>query len=91
MARDRGHVNRKLLGVKISGEGPLAHGAKLLREGAEAGQVTSWVVSPRFGPIALAYVRRGHDSPGTKLEVEGTGRTAEVVGLPFAGSVGTVS
>jgi folate-binding protein YgfZ len=86
MARDRGHVNRKLLGVKILGEGPVPHGAKLFHEAKEAGQVTSSVVSPRFGPIALAYIRRGHDSPGTKLQVEGASRTAEVVGLPFAGS-----
>jgi folate-binding protein YgfZ len=86
MARDRGHVNRKLLGVRISGRGAVLHGAKLLHAVAEAGQVTSSVVSPRFGPIALAYIRRGHDAPGTKLQVEGTGLTAEVAGLPFAGS-----
>jgi folate-binding protein YgfZ len=86
MARDRGHVNRKLLGTKIGGGGAVPRGAKLLHAEAEAGQVTSSVVSPRFGPIALAYMRRGHDSPGTKLQVEGTGLTAEVVGLPFAGS-----
>jgi folate-binding protein YgfZ len=86
MARDRGHVNRKLLGIKIGGGGAVPHGAKLLHAETEAGQVTSSVVSPRFGPIALAYIRRGHDSPGTKLQVEGTGLTAEVVGLPFAGS-----
>src|SRR5262249_19267452 len=41
MARDRGHVNRKLLGIKITGEGLVPHGAKLLRDGAEAGQITS--------------------------------------------------
>jgi folate-binding protein YgfZ len=86
MARDRGHVNRKLLGVKIGGGDAVPRGVKLLHAEAEAGQVTSSVVSPRFGPIALAYIRRGHDSPGTKLQVEGTGLTAEVVGLPFAGS-----
>ena len=91
MARDRGHVNRKLLGVQVSGEGPVLYGTKLVRDGAEAGQVTSSVMSPRFGPIALAYLRRGHDSPGTKLEVESAGRTAEVVGLPFAGSGAALS
>jgi folate-binding protein YgfZ len=84
MARDRGHVNRTLLGVKLSGTSAVAPGTKLLREGAEVGQTTSSVVSPRFGPIALAYLRRGSWDPGTVVEVQGEGRTAEVVALPFA-------
>jgi folate-binding protein YgfZ len=85
MARDRGHVNRTLRGIKLEGEGPVVAGAKLLLDGAEAGQVTSWVLSPRLGPIGLAYVRRGHQEPGTKLEVEtATGRRGAVVSsLPF--------
>jgi folate-binding protein YgfZ len=88
MARDRGHVNRKLLGIKIADGPAVPPGAKLFRDETDAGQVTSSVISPRFGPIALAYIRRGHDSPGTKLEVEveGARRSAEVTGLPFAGS-----
>src|SRR5207249_7728705 len=64
MARDRGHVNRALLGLKLSG-GPAPAGTKLFREGKEVGQVTSSVVSPRLGPIALAYLRRGNWEPGT--------------------------
>jgi folate-binding protein YgfZ len=87
MARDRGQVNRTLLGLKLSG-GPVPRGALLFREGKEVGRVTSSVVSPRLGTaIALAYVRRGHQEPGTVLEVEDAGqrRRAEVVSLPFAG------
>jgi folate-binding protein YgfZ len=83
MARDRGHVNRTLLGVKLSGEGPLAPGSKLLRDGTEVGQVTSSVVSPRLGPIGLAYLRRGSWDPGTELQVEGQERVARVTALPF--------
>src|SRR5262249_33594154 len=64
MARDRGHVNRRLFGIKIAGEEAVPAGTKLCRDGAEAGQVTSSVVSPRFGAIALAYIRRGSDQPG---------------------------
>jgi folate-binding protein YgfZ len=87
MARDRGHVNRKLLGVTFGEGGPLPHGAKLFHEGTEAGEITSSVVSPRFRAIALAYIRRGHDTPGTKLEVEveGSKRAGTVTALPFAG------
>src|SRR5262249_57117461 len=41
MARDRGHVNRTLLGVTVAGDQVLAPGTRLLHNGAEAGQVTS--------------------------------------------------
>jgi folate-binding protein YgfZ len=85
MARDRGHVNRLLLGLKLSA-GPAPRGARLFRDGKEVGQVTSSVRSPRLGPIALAFVQRGHQEPGTRLEVqsaEGT-QTAEVTPLPFS-------
>jgi folate-binding protein YgfZ len=86
MARDRGHVNRTLLGLKISGDGPVPHGAKVFRDSNEVGLVTSSVVSPRLETaIALAYIRRGSQEPGTVLEVEtGQGRhSAEVTTLPF--------
>jgi folate-binding protein YgfZ len=85
MARDRGQVNRTLLGVKLPG-GPVPHGSLLYREGKEVGRVTSSVVSPRLGTaVGLAYVRRGHQEPGTVLEVDaaGTRRPAEVTPLPF--------
>jgi folate-binding protein YgfZ len=88
MARDRGQVNRMLLGLKVQGEGAVPHGARVLRDGGEVGQVTSSVVSPRLGTIALAYLRRGNQEPGTAVVVEtpaGT-RAAEVVSLPFSGA-----
>jgi folate-binding protein YgfZ len=90
MARDRGHVNRTLLGLKLHGSGPAPLGAKLLRDGNEVGQVASSVVSPRLGPIALAYLRRGSQEPGTVVEVQGEGatRAAEVASFPFVGSAG---
>lgn len=83
MARDRGHVNRTLLGLKIAGEGPATPGDKVIHDGQEVGQVTSSVVSPRLGPIALAYLRRGCQEPGTELRVGE--RTAVVAALPFEG------
>jgi aminomethyltransferase len=55
--------------------------AKLVVDGKEAGDLTSAVVSPRFGPIALAYVRSAHAEPGTLVGVGGA--RAEVVELPF--------
>lgn len=93
MARDRGHVNRKFMGITISGQEALPAGTKLLRDGNEVGLVTSSVVSPRFGPIALAYLRRGSDAPGTWLEAElgGSRLSVQVTALPFGGGSGRVS
>jgi folate-binding protein YgfZ len=87
MARDRGHVNRTLLGLMILEGGPAPRGARVLQGGDEVGQVTSSVRSPRLGPIALAYLRRGSQQPGTRVEVEAEDgrRAAEVTTLPFPG------
>lgn len=69
MARDRaGFVNRAFLMLKVDGD-PLPPGTKLLREGQEVGIATSSTVSPKFGSaIALGYIRRGHQEPGTMLD-----------------------
>ncbi len=84
MARDRGQVNRTLLGVQLPG-GPVPPNSLLYRDGKEVGRVTSSVVSPRLGAVGLAYVRRGSQEPGTALEVEadGTRRPAVVAALPM--------
>jgi glycine cleavage system aminomethyltransferase T len=86
MARDRGHVNRMLMGLRVHSQAPLPRGTKLTRDGKEVGEVTSSVVSPGFGTIALAYIRRGNQEPGTVVEyaIGGTAGTGEVVSLPFA-------
>jgi folate-binding protein YgfZ len=88
MARDRGQVNRLLLGVKIADGSPPPHGAKLFQDAAEVGAITTSVVSPRRGVIGLAYIRRGHQTPGTLLQVETADgkRSAEVSSLPFGGA-----
>ncbi len=86
MARDRGHVNRTLLGLKLTGTEPVLPGATVYRGAEEVGQVTSSVFSPRLGrAFALGFLRRGHQQPGTALEVAaGTGRrAAEVAALPL--------
>ncbi|MSQ94466.1 MAG: aminomethyl transferase family protein [Gemmataceae bacterium] len=88
MARDRGQVNRLLMGVKVASGEPLTPGTKLFRASEEVGHATSSVFSPRLGQvIAIAYLRRGSCEPGTELVVEPTrdGRTAVVEALPFCG------
>jgi tRNA-modifying protein YgfZ len=86
MARDRGQVQRAFLGLRLSGSAPVPAGSKVLRDGKEVGVTTSSVVSPALGaPIALAYIKRGNQEPGTVVEVEAGGekRTGEVTQLPF--------
>jgi aminomethyltransferase len=56
---------------------------KLNVDGKEAGDLTSVVVSPRFGPIGLAYVRSAHAEPGGSVGIAGTSIRGEVVELPF--------
>jgi len=56
-------------------------------EGRGAGEVTSAAVSPRFGPLALAVIKRPHFAPGTAISVavDGGSVAGTVVALPFAG------
>ena len=86
MARDRGQVNRLLVGVKVAEGAPLAAGTKLFRASEEVGQVTSSTFSPRLGQvIALAYLRRGSWDAGTEVVIDppSDGRPAIVCALPF--------
>ena len=85
--RDRGHVNRMLRGLALDGDQVPAQGAEVLVDGAAIGKVTSATWS--FGlarPIALAFVRRQHAEPGTRVSVRlaGTTMAATVSALPFA-------
>jgi folate-binding protein YgfZ len=85
-ARDLGHVNWVFMGLKLAGDVP-PPGSKLFRDGKEVGRVTSAVLSPRHGGVlALGYIRRGSEAPGTTLELDAAGerRNAEVASLPFA-------
>lgn len=80
----QGHVNRRLVGLEIEGEAddPAEPGSELLQGDAPAGRITTTVVSPALGPIALGYVRRDHFAAGTELGLP-DGRKVRVVDLPF--------
>jgi len=83
--RSRGHVNRRRVGLQFSGSGVPERNAKLLADGKEAGQVTSAALSPAAGcAIGMGYVRREHNSPGSRLQW--SGGEAEVIELPLAGA-----
>jgi folate-binding protein YgfZ len=86
MARDRGQVNRLMMGVKVSPTSTdtsfLPAGARVMRGNDEVGQVTSSVYSPRLGQvIALAYLKRGSWDAGTEIVIDG--RPGVVCALPF--------
>ncbi|MFO0807327.1 MAG: glycine cleavage T C-terminal barrel domain-containing protein [Gemmataceae bacterium] len=84
MARDRaGHVNRAFRGLRLAAVVP--PGTKLFAGDKDVGVTASSLVSPRFGAIALAFVRRGSETPGTRLDIAGTPSpgAAEVVALPM--------
>ena len=74
----KGQPNRHLRGLRLSA-GP-RRGAAPGREGGRAARQR--VVSPAFGPIGLAILRREAE-PGAELAVGEDGVTAQVVDLPF--------
>jgi len=85
-ASARGHVNKRLVGIRIAGERTPRRDDRILRSGAEIGRVTSGAFSPYLRqPIALGYVKRDAIAPGTPIEVEtAEGEAAgEVTELPF--------
>ena len=82
-----GHVNKELRGLRLAdGSKKLpAKGDKLFHGGKEVGYVTSVVKSAAFDAnIALGYVRREANAPGTELMLHGTEEAKVViVELPF--------
>jgi tRNA-modifying protein YgfZ len=76
----KGRPNRHLRGLRLSA--PAAPGATLSLGEKEVGQLGGSVVSPAFGPIGLAILRREAE-PGAELAVGEDGVTAQVVDLPF--------
>lgn len=84
-------VQRRLMGLRLEQPIPLSQlagtPAKLNAEARDAGFVTSSADSPRFGPIALAFVRGDFQTPGQVLKINAPdgAQNATVCELPFAG------
>lgn len=91
----RGRLAKQLRGLRFAGGGPATDPsatrsfdglpaqlpARLSVQGKEAGDLTSVAISPRFGPIGLAYVRTAYSDPGAEVRVGE--QTATIVELPF--------
>lgn len=86
--RTYGQVAKALRTLRVRSEGPIpAPGDRLVRDGKEVGYVTSVARSPRLGEtVALGYVRRECNGPGTALVVRTRDGEvgATIAGLPFA-------
>jgi folate-binding protein YgfZ len=79
----RGQAARALRGLRVRGDAAPAIGAKVVHPARpDAGQVTSAALSPRLGPIALAYLHRTAWDLGAEVQVDGM--PATVVEIPFA-------
>lgn len=76
----KGKPNRYLAGLRLSE--PVAPGQPLSFQQRVVGSLGSSVLSPTFGPIGLALIRR-EAPPDSVLSVGETGASAEVVQLPF--------
>lgn len=76
----KGKPNRLLRGLRL--ESPAEAGSTLRLGEKEVGRIGTSCVSPAFGPIALAIVRREAD-PGAELVVGEDGVKARLVELPF--------
>jgi tRNA-modifying protein YgfZ len=85
-----GHVNRHLRGLLPAGDILVQVGDKLVdatEAGKEVGFITSVGRSRSLGrPIALGYIRRGFDAPGSTLQVRRNNTligSLQVCSLPF--------
>ena len=80
-----GGGSKRLCGLRATGDAPLAAGTELsTAEKPKGGYVTSSVVSPKWGSIALAYVHKSAWEPGSTVKVGD--REATVMSLPFSDS-----
>ncbi len=77
-------VTQKLSGLCV--QAASSPGDGVWADGKRVGVITSWVESPRYGPVALAVIKRPHNQPGSSLQVgrqAGEAQPAVVSELPF--------
>jgi folate-binding Fe-S cluster repair protein YgfZ len=77
----QGRVKHLLVGLQAEGAEAIEVGGAVCADQQRVGEVTSSCWSPDAGAIALAFVRRTHEAPGTELRVGE--RLVRVAALPF--------
>jgi len=86
MIRYRGHINRKLVGLRLKGDRLPDSGDRVVADDTEVGRITSAAFSFSLRtPIALGYAKCAWAEPGTPLRVKAKEADieAEVHPLPF--------
>ena len=81
-----GSPSKRLMGFVLEGDAAARPGDRVVKDGADAGWVTSAARSPALErPIAMGYVKRGAYEPGTRVEVvrDRTCIAATITQLPF--------
>jgi folate-binding protein YgfZ len=78
-------ITRHLVGLKIEDMPKDKLSVFSIENGQPVGTVTSAALSPRFGPIALAVVKRPFHLPGTELRLRSSNQemSARTNALPF--------
>ena len=70
-----GSPSKKLMGLVLEGNETPSCGDRIRRGGEDLGRVTSACRSPALQrPIAMGYVKRGADAPGTAVEIVRDGK-----------------
>ena len=65
-----GSASKRLMGLALEGNTAAEPGDRIVKDGADAGWVTSAARSSALGrPIAMGYVKRGTYEPGTAVEI----------------------
>jgi folate-binding protein YgfZ len=82
-----GGLNKRLVVLRVAHDDPVPRGARLYREEEgerrDLGVVTSWAYSFALDAgIALAYVKRRHQEPGTVFQLDETGQVATIIASP---------
>jgi aminomethyltransferase len=83
----RGRVSHRLVGFRVLGAELPEAGSELFAAGRRIGELTSVCVSPRFGPIALGFVRAVHAAAGSELAAGSS--AVRVCELPFTDTDGS--
>ena len=65
--------------VRLRSELSLSEGAAVSFDGRAVGTVTSSAVSPTTGPVALAVLKRPHNTDGVEVSVEGAAAHVEQI------------
>jgi folate-binding protein YgfZ len=79
-----GHVNRKFVGLILSGKAAPELKSVIRKGGRDVGYITTALFSPKLSkPIALGFISRATGPTGTEVEVGA--EKATIVDLPFTG------